>query len=287
MKLLPVDSKFLQVVDSSFSHSHCMVSDSDPKYFEWTRHLSSMDHVFLTHEKILLANEYRILGFKKIIGVFYESPSILSSTFKQIYKLGSNLDLDLLLTSNSKMLRLPNTKWIPGGGIWNYKNLIDINSLILNKKESVSLVCSGKNVTKLHKFRRRIFDKLLFDDRVVLFGPPICNPVASDQTLRNFLFSIVVENHLDPNYFTEKILNCFAQGTIPIYFGSAIIDNFFESNGIIRFSDMNDLDKILPTLTKDLYMSKIDAVINNYLFAINKFSNIENYIIDNKICTLS
>ena len=195
MKLFPVDSKFLQVVDSSFSHSHCMVSDSDPKYFEWTRHLSSMDHVFLTHEKILLANEYRILGFKKIIGVFgtthlatviassflkknfkvilfeldikklngvfYESPSILSSTFKQIYKLGSNLDLDLLLTSNSKMLRLPNTKWIPGGGIWNFKNLIDINSLILNKKESVSLVCSGKNVTKLHKFRRRIFDKLL------------------------------------------------------------------------------------------------------------------------------
>jgi hypothetical protein len=195
----------------------------------------------------------------------------------QINKGGINLDLDLLLTSNSKMLNLSNAVWIPGGGIWNYEKAGDINFLISGKDKLVSMVCSGKNVTKLHRVRRSIFDSLLFDKRITLFGPPICNPVDSNSVLRKHFFSIVIENHLDKHYFTEKILNCFAQGTIPVYLGSQNVDNYFDNQGIIHFSSIQDLKDILPTLTRELYNSKISSIESNHHVAMKSFSNIENY----------
>lgn len=279
MELSLIENKYLQIVDSSFSHTSSMVSNSEPTFFKWSRETKSFDHIFLTHEKIFLADFYRSLGFKKIIGVFYESPSILKRIAWQINKRGINLDL--LLTSNSEMLNLSNAVWIPGGGIWNYEKEGDINSLISSKDKLVSMVCSGKNVTKLHRLRRKIFDSLLFDKRVTLFGPPICNPVNSNLILRKHLFSIVVENHLDNHYFTEKILNCFAQGTIPVYLGSLNVDNYFDNRGIIHFSGIQDLNNILPTLTRELYNSKISSIVRNYHVAIKSFSNIEDYIVDN------
>jgi hypothetical protein len=85
----------------------------------------------------------------------------------------------------------------PGGGIWTFENVKDIDTLIANKDSLISMACSGKNVTKLHRVRRRIFDSFLFDDRVTLFGPPISNPQNSDNMLTKFCISNIVENHLD------------------------------------------------------------------------------------------
>lgn len=281
MKLSPFENRFLQIVDTVFLHTTSMVSNSHPTHFEWSREIKSTDHIFLTHEKILLAKQYRSLGFNKIIGIFYESPSILSSSAKKIIKGADNLDLDLLIVSNSAMLKLPKSVWIPGGGIWNFENVKDIDTLIANKDSLISMACSGKNVTKLHRVRRRIFDSFLFDDRVTLFGPPISNPQNSDNMLTKFCFSIIVENHLDNHYFTEKILNCFAQGTIPVYLGSRNVDNYFDNQGIIHFSSIHDLNNILPTLTRELYNSKISSIVRNYHIALKSFRNIEDYIVDN------
>jgi hypothetical protein len=286
MELLPIDNRFLQIVDSSFLHSTSMVYNSDPSFFEWSRDINSLDHLFLTHENILRAEYYKSLGFKNVIGIFYESPSILRSVANQIIKNSGNLGLDLLLVSNTEMLNLPKTVWIPGGGIWHFESIMDINSLISRKDNLVSMVCSGKNVTKLHRYRREIFDMLLFDSRIKLFGPPICNPIKSNETLRSYRFSIIVENHLDQHYFTEKILNCFAQGTVPVYLGSPLVNKYFDHQGIITFSKIHDLKNILPSLTEDLYISKIDSIIHNYKIAIKSFTNIENYLIDNKILKL-
>lgn len=69
-------------------------------------------------------------------------------------------------------------------------------------------------------------------------------------------------NHLITydDYFTEKILDCFATGTIPIYLGTKNIGNYFDSNGIITYTD--DFD--IKSLTPELYYSKMESINNNF-----------------------
>ena len=51
--------------------------------------------------------------------------------------------------------------------------------------------------------------------------------------LSNFRFSLVMENGVYPNYITEKILNGFMSGTIPIYHGPALVFEIFNRNAFV------------------------------------------------------
>jgi hypothetical protein len=73
------------------------------------------------------------------------------------------------------------------------------------------------------------------------------------------MFSICSENDTFDTYFTEKILDCFATGTIPIYLGTKKITNFFDENGILFLEDID-----LNTINEELYFSKIESVKNNF-----------------------
>jgi len=79
------------------------------------------------------------------------------------------------------------------------------------------------------------------------------------------MFSIVIENDQYDDYFTEKITDCFATGTIPVYYGTKNIGNYFNTDGIIEIpNDENLVDFIITNrLNKDLYYSKMDAIEDN------------------------
>ena len=51
---------------------------------------------------------------------------------------------------------------------------------------------------------------------------------------------------LRKNWFTEKLIDCFATGTIPIYWGCPNIEEFFNKDGIIQ---VNNIDELLETTT--------------------------------------
>jgi hypothetical protein len=76
-----------------------------------------------------------------------------------------------------------------------------------------------------------------------------------------------MENYVDDYYFTEKILNCFATGTIPVYLGARKIDSVFNGDGIIKFSSAVDFLRLHKTLSRELYDSKIEAVRQNHEIA--------------------
>jgi len=78
------------------------------------------------------------------------------------------------------------------------------------------------------------------------------------------MFSIVIENSIYPKYYTEKITDCFATGTIPIYYGDESISEDFDRNGII-FIDEIDVNDLTP----ELYQTKLNSVINNYSLVQN------------------
>jgi hypothetical protein len=96
--------------------------------------------------------------------------------------------------------------------------------------------------------------------------------------LKDYRYSFVFENDNYPSIFCEKLTDCFATGTIPVFWGTPDIGNFFDINGIIQFND----DFKIETLTKDLYFSKIEHIKNNFKIA-NELPSSEDYIYLNYI----
>ena len=68
--------------------------------------------------------------------------------------------------------------------------------------------------------------------------------------------TIAIENGQYETYFTEKLLDCFATGTIPVYLGAPDIGDHFNKEGIIDLTDEFDV-------SEEIYYSKMDAMKDN------------------------
>ena len=87
------------------------------------------------------------------------------------------------------------------------------------------------------------------------------------------MFHICIENSQYPNYFTEKIADCFTTLTLPIYWGATNIANYFDSRGIITFNNIEQLHKIISTLTPADYYSRVQYMLHNQKIASTKYGN--------------
>jgi hypothetical protein len=99
------------------------------------------------------------------------------------------------------------------------------------------------------------------------FGQGINDIVGKIEGLQDYRFSITIENGKYDNYFTEKILDCFLTGTIPIYNGCDNIAEFFDMDGIITFNTIDELTDIITNLTDSDYESRKDAIQRNFELA--------------------
>lgn len=138
-----------------------------------------------------------------------------------------------------------------------------IDRQIFEKTKLVSMVSSNKSMVPGHIKRLEFVNK--FKDQVDLFGRGIRDISCKEEALKDYMFSIAVENAVYDTYFTEKITDCFATGTIPIFYGCRGITEYFNEDGIIFLDD--DFD--ISSLTEDLYYSKMDAVKDNFERSLN------------------
>ena len=134
-------------------------------------------------------------------------------------------------------------------------------------------MCSG------HNFRLSWMEKL--QDQVDLYGRGFNDFKYKEDALADYLFSVTIENDSYETYWTEKILDCFACGTIPIYHGAPDIGDYFNMDGVILLTD--DFD--IKSLTPELYLSKEDAIIDNFKRAL-QYNVIEDLMWDKYIYKL-
>ena len=109
-----------------------------------------------------------------------------------------------------------------------------------------------------HQYRLVWVNKL--KDKLDFYGRGFNPIVNKEDGLKDYMFSVAIENKSCNGYFSEKIQDCFATGTIPIYHGAPDIGKFFNPKGIITLTD--DFDVSL--LTPELYYGKMDAVKENF-----------------------
>ncbi|EKX50212.1 hypothetical protein GUITHDRAFT_135383 [Guillardia theta CCMP2712] len=82
--------------------------------------------------------------------------------------------------------------------------------------------------------------------------------------LQDFMFSIVIENVKEDCWFTEKLLDCFLTGTVPIYWGCPSIHEHFDTRGMILLEDVRALDEILGRLSPMLYDELLPFARSNF-----------------------
>ena len=132
------------------------------------------------------------------------------------------------------------------------------------KTKLVSMITSTKNFTEGHRHRINWASKL--QGTLDLFGRNH-NPIKTkEEGLSDYMFSVSLEN--DDTVYTEKLLDCFLTGTVPIYWGSEEVKTIFNNDGIIWI----DNNFTVESLSEELYNSKSEAIKENFELAnkINK-----------------
>jgi hypothetical protein len=184
---------------------------------------------------------------------------------------------DIVLTCFKELIELDSSKFHFNayGTSWMHDDYIQI----YDKSKICSIVASNKKDLIGHKLRHIIANKLpSFVDR---YGPSFINlpnnteNIARSRTngkilsLSPYMFSIIIENDKRDYYFTEKLIDCFLTGTIPIYWGCPSIGNFFNIEGMIFFDTCEECLNLMSTLTPELYNSKMEHIRHNFETAQN------------------
>lgn len=160
---------------------------------------------------------------------------------------------DAIFTHNQELLQLHSKfKFAPLYGSWIPE------PKLYEKSKLVSMICSNKLMCAGHQHRLTWAQKL--QGKVDFYGRGFNEIQSKEEGLADYMFSVAIENASYESYFTEKIQDCFATGTIPVYYGSPDIGKFFNPDGIITLND----DFEISTLTPNLYYDKLDAVKENF-----------------------
>ena len=143
---------------------------------------------------------------------------------------------------------------------------------IYTKSKLVSMIASNKGYTEGHRRRLKVVkayvDKFGQED---LYGWGLTHELPlkeKSRGLADYMFSFACENANYPTYFTEKLTDCFACGTIPVYYGTAGVAQYFNSDGIIFLDQNSPWDKIpWDKLTPEYYESRKDVIKENFEIA--------------------
>jgi glycosyl transferase family 10 (putative fucosyltransferase) len=259
MEAMGVASLKVNLFDHAFSHVPYSVPGRTSRYIQWVRGRMVWDGVtvitdnHLRYYKTLFPDR---LQLRPLIGWLLEGRGYAPGNYEAI---PSVIDrLDLLMTHDQGLLdRYPEkARFVPFGGCWIADK--EWPELPKDVKWDVSHIYSGKKFMQGHQLRHEIARDF---PGIHHYGHGSKKPLANKADgLLGYGFSIVVENDRAYNYFTEKLIDCFACGTIPIYWGCPNIGKFFDLQGIIQFDKITDLPDILAQLD---YSQHAAAAIKN------------------------
>jgi len=173
---------------------------------------------------------------------------------------------EIIFTHDQRLLALGDKyKWCPAQGFWIKE------PKIYEKSKMISMISSNKQMCEGHRLRLEWVDRI--GDQVDLYGRGFNEIADKEEGLCDYMFSVAIENGQYGTYFTEKLLDCFATGTIPVYLGAPDVGNYFNKDGIIDLSEEFDI-------SEEIYYSKMDAIQDN-LERAKKMEVLEDFIYEN------
>jgi len=229
--------------------------------------------VFKRHIKILLKNKFTIKfdknnpdylffnvfgneeldnKYKNSIKIAYFTENTIPDFFQCDYSIG-----------HAHINYLDRYFKFPFSFIWtlkkvNFDNLIEIrNNAIKNPRKKFCAAVISDIFPEFNDFFRLEFIKKLNKYKIVDMGGRYNNTVGGPvqnkiKFLSNYKFSIAMENSKGDGYSTEKIIDSFFSGTIPIYYGDYMVDEYINPKSFILIMGEIDLEQKIE------YIKKID-----------------------------
>jgi hypothetical protein len=259
----------INMIGGGFQHVECSSHGHMPEHVIWIKDNSAdisihIDNAIMVTPDPNKKNYAWVTESKTIIGGIYQWCENNIGYIENNFELLFTHDIELVKLSEKFKLVICSAKhWIQDIGIH-------------NKTKLVSMIATNKIMCPDHEYRQKIVNK--YRDNVDLFGRGFNVIANKEEGLNDYYFSIVMENGTYPLMYSEKITDCFASGTIPIYYGTNMIGDVFNSDGIITLDDSFSIDDLTP----ELYNSKMAAIIENYDIA-TKMPVAEDYIYKNFI----
>lgn len=241
----------VNLFDFNFRQSVCSVAYQTPQHIEYVRDQHEFDGVTLFTDGYIndgsvdrVRSRYKIAWLRE---PYCLHPDIYEAALTNAHK------FDLVLTYYQPYLDLGrNFRFCPYGGTW-----IDRRDWGIKPKTKLcSMLIGSKMSTRGHQIRHEIADMIEREGYSVDFYGVRGEPVGYGQdtklkVLSDYCFSIVTETCREDNLFTEWLLDCFAVGTIPIFWGCPNVDRFFD--GVWDFDSPDQLRNYLEHVTGFTY----------------------------------
>ena len=265
-----MEKKKFNLIGGPFQHAKTSTLYKESRYLEWDFQSKVNDVTFYVDQQILdglrdiddgrtkyaWLLESRAI-FPHLADLVIQNKALFLDTYEAIF------------THNQRLLELDEKfKWSPAYGTY-----IE-DPKIHDKTKLVSMITSNKMMTRNHVLRNKLANH--WKNSLDLYGRGYNEIDKKEEGLADYMFSIAIENDCYATYFTEKILDCFAMGTIPVYLGSPDIGKFFNKEGIIFLSE----GFAIEDLNSDLYKSRIHAVQDNFL-RVQQYDTVEDWIYEN------
>jgi hypothetical protein len=187
----------------------------------------------------------------------------------------------VVLTSDDELCRNPppERKYVltpPMTSTWHVRRSIAElrRTRVTDKPLRLSWITSNKSSMVGHRYRLDFLDKLRAAVDFDLFGNGF-RPIADKwEALAPYRYSIAFENMRAPYYFTEKLMDCFVAETMPLYYGSNIIERFFppEAMVIIDPADPDIFAKIDDVVRSDLWLKRKDAIMEAKRLVLEEYN---------------
>jgi hypothetical protein len=242
----------LNLIGGGFHHADSSSGYSIPKLIEWVKVGETAPiSVHIDHSII----DRKVNKNKKNYAWLLESSAIIPDVIEWVKNNIKYIDnnFEFIFTHDERLLNLSDKfKFvIPNAVPW----VGDVG--VHSKTKLISMIASNKRMCPGHNYRQEIIQK--YKNKLDHYGVGFSPLQKKEDGLKDYMFSIAMENDNYPNIFCEKITDCFAMGTIPIFWGSPHIGKFFNEDGIIKLEEFN-IDEITP----ELYYSKLTAIKDNY-----------------------
>lgn len=263
----------VNLYDANFRHDVCSVAWKTPQHIQYIRDQIHWDGVTVFTDAYINDPVVDQVQSRYKIGWLHEPyclhPDIYEQALLNVHKFDfimtyyePFLGLDPFPTAEGYVYKF---KFAPYGGVW-----IDQRDWgIKSKTKNASMLIGNKMSTEGHRIRHEIADMLeRIGFPVDFYGnrgtPTDYSPQTKLQVLADYRFSIVTETCREDNLFTEWLLDCFAVGTIPVFWGCPNVSDYFNEEGVASFANLGELIRTLPYLTVENYEVVRGAVEDNF-----------------------
>jgi hypothetical protein len=263
----------VQILDNNFKHIPYFAERDQTTSMQWERNLKNNDLIVFTDRYFPYS---RSVDCKIKIAWLLEPIAIDYQSYSYLYQNGN--DFTYIWTYDDNLLkRFSHAKPYYGVGSWLWKK----DMKIYEKNKLISIIASNKNHADGHKMRHEVIQR--FKNKITFICGRGYKPLDYTlDALKDYKYSIAIENSIQETYFTEKLMDCFLSGTIPIYRGSKNIGNIFNTNGFHTFTTSDELEHILNRIGDQDYMDKKDFIQENFNTAL-KYINMEDFLYETYI----